>query len=152
MLSRLSRLCDVVKKCVLRTCESGTPSEWPPEVSCQFLWGTSSFFHCCHLDAKPCIASCLPSREQVQHIFAQLMSGIGRDRTLDAEAQLHPGSSAVARIARQLNVVNGSSYPEGEGGRCMFTMVMQTLQGWGLPPTIRWSEGAGCGDPSLKSM
>lgn len=56
--------------------------------------------------------SCL-RREEIQVIFAQVASGFGRDPVLNAEANLHPASAAVARVARTLNIVNGDSYPAG---------------------------------------
>ena len=52
-------------------------------------------------------------REELQVIFAQVASGFGRDPVLNAEANLHPASAAVARVARTLNIINGDSYPQG---------------------------------------
>lgn len=53
-------------------------------------------------------------RHEVQVIFAQVASGFGRDPVLHAEANCLPASSAAARVARTLNIVNGESYPPGK--------------------------------------
>lgn len=42
---------------------------------------------------------CLPVGEEVQMMFAQLVSGLGRDPCLNKEATLFPGTAAVVRLA-----------------------------------------------------
>lgn len=49
---------------------------------------------------------------ELQNLSAQVLTGVGRDPVLNAEANAHPASSSVARIATSLNVVNHGSYPE----------------------------------------
>ncbi|GFH13112.1 lysM domain-containing protein [Haematococcus lacustris] len=48
----------------------------------------------------------LPLGEELQVLFAQVASGLGRDPVLDAEANLQPASAACARVARTLHIVN----------------------------------------------
>lgn len=54
----------------------------------------------------------LPCRLELQNLYAQVLTGVGRDPVLNAEANSHPASSSVARIATSLNVINQGSYPE----------------------------------------
>lgn len=42
---------------------------------------------------------CLPVGEEVQLMFAQLVSGLGRDPSLNKSATLYPGTAAVVRLA-----------------------------------------------------
>mmetsp|Transcript_7792 Transcript_7792/g.16737 ORF Transcript_7792/g.16737 Transcript_7792/m.16737 type:complete len:345 (-) Transcript_7792:646-1680(-) len=52
----------------------------------------------------------LPVGEEVQMIFAQIATGIGRDPVLNYEANMHPASAAVARVARTLHIVDEDTY------------------------------------------
>lgn len=54
----------------------------------------------------------LPLGQELQDLFAQVLTGASRDPVLHAESRTQPASAAVARIATKLNMVNSSSYPE----------------------------------------
>jgi hypothetical protein len=65
----------------------------------------------------PCtgVKSALPHcREEIQLLFAQIATGMGRDPVLNAEFAMHPASAAAERAARTLKLGDEDAGPRGE--------------------------------------